>query len=173
MFWNQQDEVQSIENLIRKVEDTNQYHSWTILTKCSWVWIWINSMKHWVSAKHESTVDCCYKKKIDVTPFLIHHSITQTIITNPLKLINSASKKPGENLEGLSRSTTSTLRRQEVWKDVRIEQQEPQRFCKHDQRQMEWDGFFGKEKERAVGGHNSFPSQEILQWYILLIRATM
>lgn len=34
----------------------------TLLKKYSWVWIWINSMKHWVSAEHESTVDCCHKK---------------------------------------------------------------------------------------------------------------
>lgn len=84
------------------------------------------------------------------------------MITNPLLLVNSAAKMPRKDLEGLSKSTTCTLRRQEVWKDFRIEQQELQRFCEHDQRQMGLDGFFGKEKEQAEGEHNSFPSQETL-----------
>lgn len=66
---------------------------------------------------------------------------------NPLRSLNSASNKPEKDLGSCSRSTTSTVRRQEVLTDARREQQEPQRFCKHDQRQMELGIFFRKKNE--------------------------
>lgn len=68
-------------------------------------------------------------------------------VINPLTAFNSACNKPGKDLGGLSRSTTSTVRQQEVWKEARREQQESQRFCKHDQIQKELEVFFGKNNE--------------------------
>lgn len=83
-------------------------------------------MKHWVSAKHESTVDCCKKDRYNTLSNTSQYYPKKIIITNLLKTVDSASKKPGKSLEDLSRSNISTLKRQEVWKDVRIEQQEPE-----------------------------------------------
>lgn len=67
---------------------------------------------------------------------------------------------PRKDIEGLSRTTTSTLRRQEVWKDARIAQQEPRGFANITKDKWDQMVSLGKRKNRLTGNVTAFPARK-------------